>query len=41
MKEKGYSHSDIKPANTQLVKCEGIENAYALKLIDFGALAKN
>jgi serine/threonine protein kinase len=36
MKEKGYCHSDIKPANTQLVKCEDHENAYILKVIDFG-----
>ncbi len=41
MKEKGYCHSDIKPENTQLVKIEDRENAYALKVIDFGGVKKN
>jgi serine/threonine protein kinase len=41
MKEKGYCHSDIKPENTQLVKCEDRENAYILKVIDFGGVMKD
>jgi hypothetical protein len=40
MKKKEYCHSDIKPANTQLVKCEDHENAYVLKVIDFGGVTK-
>jgi serine/threonine protein kinase len=38
MKSKDFCHSDIKPANTQLVKCEDGENIYTLKLIDFGGI---
>ena len=41
MKEKGYCHSDIKPANTQFFKCDDRENAYVLKLIDFGGVTKD
>ncbi len=41
MKEKEYFHSDIKPKNTQLVKCEDRENAYILKVIDFGGVTKD
>jgi hypothetical protein len=41
MKEKEYFHSDIKPKNTQLVKCEDRENAYVLKVIDFGGVTKD
>jgi serine/threonine protein kinase len=41
MKEKGYCHCDIKPANTQFVKCEDSENAFTLKLIDFGGVTIN
>jgi serine/threonine protein kinase len=41
MKEKGYCHSDIKPANTQLVKCEDRDDAYILKVIDFGGVTKD
>ncbi len=41
MKEQEYYHSDIKPANTVLVKCEDRENAYVLKVIDFGGATKN
>jgi serine/threonine protein kinase len=28
IKKQGYCHSDIKPENTQLVRCEGADNAY-------------
>jgi serine/threonine protein kinase len=41
IKKKNYCHSDIKPDNTQLVRSQSVENAYILKLIDFGALTKN
>jgi serine/threonine protein kinase len=40
MREKEYFHSDVKPANTQLVKCEDRENTYILKIIDFGAASQ-
>ncbi len=41
MKEKEYYHSDVKPENTQLLKCENHQNAYILKLIDLGGVTKN
>jgi serine/threonine protein kinase len=41
MKEKGYCHTDLKPENTQLVRVDGTENQYCLKIIDFGSVRKN
>ena len=41
MKDKGYCHSDIKPANTQFFRCKDREDAYFLKVIDFGGVTKD
>jgi serine/threonine protein kinase len=41
MKEQGYCYSDLKPANMQLVKINGTEDKYCLKIMDFGSVRKN
>jgi serine/threonine protein kinase len=39
MKEKGYSHTNLKPENIFFVHSKYAENQYILKLIDFEVLA--